>query len=50
MIKDYCKKLKIGRTFYKDYKDITAASNEEFLLRLLETEFAQRDITRKKRF
>ncbi len=49
MIKDICKKLKIGRTFYKDYKDIKAASNEEFLLRLLETEFAHRDITRKKR-
>lgn len=49
MIKDYCKKLKIGRTFYKDYKDIQAASNEEFLLRLLEMEFAQREITRKKR-
>jgi DNA replication protein DnaC len=49
MIKDYCKILKIGRTFYKDYKDITAASNEEFLLRLLEKELVNREITRKKR-
>ncbi|WP_434512832.1 IS21-like element helper ATPase IstB [Desulfitobacterium sp. AusDCA] len=49
MIKDYCKKLKIGRTFYKDYKDIEAASNEEFLLKLLKIELDQREITRKKR-
>jgi len=49
MIKDICKKLKIGRTFYEDYKDIEARSNEEFLLRLLEAEFAHREITRKKR-
>ena len=49
MIKDYCKRLKIGRTFYKDYKDIAATSNEEFLLRLLEIELANREITRKKR-
>jgi len=49
MIKDYCKKLKIGRTFYRDYKDIEAVSNEEFLLKLLEIELTQREITRKKR-
>lgn len=49
MIHEYCKMLKIGRTFYKDYKEITAASNEEFLLRLLEKEYANREITRKKR-
>jgi len=49
MIKEYCKKLKIGRTFYMDYKDIQAASNEEFLLRLLEKEVANREIIRKKR-
>lgn len=49
MIHEYCKVLKIGRTFYKDYKEITAASNEEFLLRLLEKEYANREITRKKR-
>lgn len=49
MIKDYCKKLKIGSTFYKDYKDIEAESNEEFLLKLLEIELKQREIARKKR-
>lgn len=49
MIKEYCKKLKIGRTFYIDYKDIEAASNQEFLLRLLEIELTNREITRKKR-
>jgi DNA replication protein DnaC len=49
MIKEYCKTLKIGRTFYLDYKDIKAASNEEFLLRLLEQELVQREISRKKR-
>jgi len=49
MIKEYCKKLKIGRTFYKDYKDIEATSNQEFLLRLLEIEVNHREMTRKKR-
>lgn len=49
MIEDYCKILKIGRTFYKDYKDIVASTNEEFLLRLLEKELVNREITRKKR-
>lgn len=49
MIQEYCKKLKIGRTFYKDYKDIEALSNEEFLLRLLEKELANREIIRKQR-
>jgi DNA replication protein DnaC len=49
MIKEYCKTLKIGRTFYLDYKDIEAASNEEFLLKLLEQELVQREISRKKR-
>lgn len=49
MIKDYCKKLKIVRTFYKNYKDIEAESNKEFLLKLLERELAQREITRKRR-
>ncbi|WP_418790355.1 IS21-like element helper ATPase IstB [Phosphitispora sp. TUW77] len=49
MITEYCKKLKIGRTFYKDYKEIEVASNQEFLLRLLEMEFANREITRKRR-
>lgn len=32
--------LKIGRTFYRDYKDIEAQSHEEFLLKLLERELA----------
>ena len=49
MIKEYCKTLKIGRTFYLDYKDIEATSNEEFLLKLLEQELVQREISRKKR-
>lgn len=49
IIKGYCKRLKIGRTFYKDYKDVAATSNEEFLLRLLEMELANREISRKKR-
>ncbi|MGI6450578.1 MAG: hypothetical protein ACOX3R_09875 [Desulfitobacteriia bacterium] len=49
LIKEYCKTLKIGRTFYLDYKDIEAVSNEEFLLKLLKRELAQREISRKKR-
>lgn len=49
IIKDYCKILKIGRTFYRDYKDIEAQTHEEFLLHLLERELALRETTRKKR-
>lgn len=44
-----CKKLKIGSTFYKGYKEIQADSYEMFLLKLLQTEVENREIIRKKR-
>lgn len=44
-----CKKLKIGSTFYKSYKEVEGRTNEEFLLRLLQMEVENREIVRKKR-
>ncbi|MFZ5645986.1 MAG: IS21-like element helper ATPase IstB [Bacillota bacterium] len=49
MIELYCKKLKIGKVFYKDYKQIKAESHEEFLLELLKRELENREVVRKKR-
>lgn len=49
MIQECCKKLKIGSTFYKGYKDIEADTNEEFLMKLLQKELVNREIIRKKR-
>lgn len=48
-IEECCKKLRIGSTFYKGYKDIQANTNEEFLLKLLQMEVINRDIIRRKR-
>jgi hypothetical protein len=30
LIKQYCKTLKIGKSFYEGYRDIQAESHEEF--------------------
>ena len=49
MIEACCKQLKIGSTFYKAYKDIQAATHEQFLLALLEKELENREIVRKNR-
>lgn len=49
VIEQYCKKLKIGRVFYQDYKEIKADSHEAFLLELLRRELEHRDIIRKNR-
>ena len=49
MIEHYCKKLKIGKVFYRDYKHIKASSHEAFLLELLKREFENREIVRKNR-
>lgn len=49
IIHECCKKLKIGSTFYIGYKDIEAASNEEFLMKLLQKELINREAIRKKR-
>lgn len=49
MIEHYCKKLKIGKVFYQDYKHIKADTHETFLLELLKREFENREIVRKNR-
>lgn len=49
MITLYCKKLKIGKVFYQDYKNIEAETHEGFLLELLKREWENREIVRKKR-
>ena len=49
IIHECCKKLKIGSTFYKGYKEIEASSNEEFLMKLLQKELINREAIRKNR-
>lgn len=49
MIEAYCKKLKIGKVFYEDYKNIKADTHEFFLLELLKMEVEYREIVRKNR-
>jgi DNA replication protein DnaC len=49
LIKTCCKKLRIGQGFYEGYKDIQAQTHEEFLLKLLQQELKNREMTRKKR-
>lgn len=49
MIEHYCKKLKIGKTFYQGYKEINAETHEAFLFELLKREVENREVVRKKR-
>ncbi len=49
MIEQYCKKLKIGKVFYREYKNIKADSHEAFLLELLKRELENREMVRKNR-
>ncbi len=49
MIEHYCKKLKIGKGFYQDYKQIKADTHEVFLLELLKREYENRELVRKNR-
>ena len=49
MIELYCKKLKIGKVFYQDYKEVKADSHEAFLLELLKRELENREVVRKNR-
>jgi len=49
MIEACCKKLKIGKVFYEDYKTIQADTHEAFLLELLQKEVVHREVTRKNR-
>lgn len=50
LIKEYCKRLKIGQCIAENYQDIQAKNQEEFLVKLLELELEHREITRKNRF
>lgn len=49
MIAHYCKKMRMGKGFYQDYKKIKADTHEAFLLELLKREFENREIGRKNR-
>lgn len=49
MIELYCKKLKIGKVFYQEYKQIKSDSHEAFLLELLKRELENREMVRKNR-
>lgn len=48
-IKACCKELRIGMNIYENYPKIEAESHSEFLLKLLELEVENREITRKNR-
>lgn len=49
LIVHYCKELRLGVSIVNNYKDINAASNEEFLAKLLKLEFEHREVVRKNR-
>lgn len=48
-IADYCRQLKWGNSIVENYRGIEAQSYEEFLLKLLELELSNRELTRKNR-
>ncbi len=48
-IASYCRQLKWGNSIVENYGGIEAHSHEEFLLKLLELELANRELTRKNR-
>ncbi|MGI6469317.1 MAG: IS21-like element helper ATPase IstB [Syntrophomonadaceae bacterium] len=48
-IASYCRQLKWGNSIVDNYQSIEAHSHEEFLLRLLEMELLNRELTRKNR-
>jgi len=48
-IASYCRQLKWGNSIVENYQGIEAQSHEEFLLKLLELELANRELTRKNR-
>ncbi len=49
LIANYCRQLKWGNSIVENYQDIKAGSHEEFLLKLLEMELLNRELTRKNR-
>jgi DNA replication protein DnaC len=48
-IASYCRQLKWGNSIVENYRGIEAQSHEEFLLKLLELELLNRELTRKNR-
>lgn len=50
MIAGYCRQLKWGNSIVENYQEIQVNSHEEFLLKLLEMELSNREITRKNRY
>jgi len=48
-IANYCRQLKWGNSIVDNYQSIEARSHEEFLLKLLELELLNRELTRKNR-
>lgn len=49
LIKEYCKKLRLGSSIHKNYREIEAVDNADFLAQLLKQEIEQREISRKNR-
>lgn len=49
LIKEYCKQLRWGNGLVKNYVNIEADTNEEFLVKLLEMELKTREVHRKNR-
>jgi len=50
LISDYCKKLRLGKNRATNYLQIEAKSHEEFLVKLLQQEIENRNISRKNRY
>ncbi|MGV8103384.1 MAG: IS21-like element helper ATPase IstB [Mesotoga sp.] len=50
LISDYCKKLRLGKNIATNYLQIEAKSHEEFLVKLLQQEIENRNISRKNRY
>lgn len=49
LIKQYCKELRLGKSFYENYPQITASDFGDFLAQILKLEIDHREITRKNR-
>ncbi|HON29335.1 MAG TPA: IS21-like element helper ATPase IstB [Mesotoga infera] len=47
---DYCKKLRLGKSIATNYLQIEARTHEEFLVKLLQLEIENRNISRKNRY
>jgi DNA replication protein DnaC len=49
LIKQYCKKLRLGMNIYENYSKISAADHADFLAQLLKMEVEHRELVRKNR-